>query len=92
MTQPIGPPPDYSTQLRANWAVVSNPASLKAAGITVQQPTPTVVASLPAIATAAVAAAGPPGTPPLQIAKYVQVVNTSLPRRAASRSSAGRPR
>lgn len=75
MTQPLGPPPDYSTQLRANWTVVSNPASLRAAGITVQQPTPTVVASLPAVAAAVVAAAAPPGAPPLQIAKYAQVVD-----------------
>ena len=75
MTHPPGPPPDYSTQLRANWAVVSDPASLKAAGITVQPPTPEVVASLPAVATAAVAAAAPQGAPPLQIAKYAHVAD-----------------
>lgn len=75
MTEIHGQPPDYTTQLRANWAVVSNPASLKAAGITVQPPTPAVVASLPAVATAAVAAAAARGMPPLQIAKYANVVD-----------------
>jgi hypothetical protein len=70
-----GQPPDYATQLRSNWQVLSNPASLRAAGLTVQPASPTVVAGLPAAATGAVAAATPAGANPLQIVKYAEIVN-----------------
>jgi hypothetical protein len=70
--------PDYATQLRANWTVLSNPASLKAVGITVQPPTPAVLAGLPQVATGAVAAATPPGAPQPQIAKYAEIVNGTV--------------
>jgi hypothetical protein len=68
-------PVDYAAQLRANWAVLSDPAALRAAGLTVLQPTPEVLASLPPVATAAVAAVTPAGRRPLQIAKYAQIVS-----------------
>jgi hypothetical protein len=75
MTEVPGPPPDYASQLRANWHVLSNPASVKAAGLTVQQPTPTVLAGLPAVAAGAVAGATAAGAKPLQIVKYLEIVD-----------------
>lgn len=75
MAEIPGKPPDYAAQLRANWIVLSNPASLKEAGITPQPPTPAVLAGLPPVATGAVTAATPAGTSPLQIAKYAEIVN-----------------
>ncbi len=67
--------PDYVSQLRANWHVLSDPASLKAAGLTVQPATPAVLARLPAVATGVVAAATAAGANPLQIVKYAELVN-----------------
>jgi hypothetical protein len=75
MTDIPGEPPDYAAQLRANWAVLSDPAALRAAGISVQPPTPAVLAGLHPVAAAAVAAAASAGKSPLQIAKYAEIVN-----------------
>jgi hypothetical protein len=75
MTAIPGQPPDYAPQLRANWHVLSDPASVRSAGVTVQPATPTVLAGLPAAATGAVAAATPAGRNPLQIVKYAEIVN-----------------
>ena len=75
MTEISDPTPDYASQLRANWHVLSDPASLRSAGLTAQQPTPAVLASLPAVATGVVAGATAAGASPLQIVKYVEIVN-----------------
>ena len=74
MTEISDPTPDYASQLRANWHVLSDPASLRSAGLTAQQPTPAVLASLPA-GDWLVAGATAAGASPLQIVKYVEIVN-----------------
>jgi hypothetical protein len=71
-----GAMPDYTSQARANLAALASAATAKLVGVTIQQPTPTVLAGLPAVVTSALASlpAAPHGQA-YQVAKYLQIVN-----------------
>jgi len=70
-----GAMPDYTSQARANLAALASAANAKLVGVTIQQPTPTVLAGLPAVVTSALASLPVPHGQAYQVAKYLQIIN-----------------